>query len=427
MTESIIRLSSLLADVFLINYFFESWYKPSKYLSIWNLSALLIILLNFGRNIFGLNTLNIEINILITIVLYLLLAFKHYLSLKEAIIWSCILLAINFISELISFGLLNFFITTRYLNYERYEIQLLSTSIASILGIIFVLALKITKRINEQHTLPLKGTTIVALSSIPLISIVVMLSVLLEKVGVKINSDVLLLLLPIALIYMNICMVYLYSHIVHQLRSTHLITLEKRALLAEKKYISEIEKNQKEVQEVRHDLQNQFLILLGLLEEQNYSQVQKNLEKLSKSIQKPTTIYTPNLILNYLLNEKIKIAKENNIRFNHDIFISEKVQLNTDILAIVVGNLIDNALQACLRHKGDSKFISLALKQQRNQLFIQVQNSFDSKEVPIRKNRLKEGIGTRNIQTLVAQLGGLYSSEMDNDIYSTSIIIFNIY
>ncbi|MDR2832524.1 MAG: GHKL domain-containing protein [Streptococcaceae bacterium] len=67
------------------------------------------------------------------------------------------------------------------------------------------------------------------------------------------------------------------------------------------------------------------------------------------------------------------------------------------------------------------------MKQQRNQLFIQVQNSFDSKEISKRKNRLKEGIGTRNIQTLVAQLGGLYSSEMDNDIYSTSIIIFNIY
>jgi sensor histidine kinase regulating citrate/malate metabolism len=90
------------------------------------------------------------------------------------------------------------------------------------------------------------------------------------------------------------------------------------------------------------------------MEEQNYLQVQKNLEKLSKSIQKPTTIYTPNLILNYLLNEKIKVAKENNIRFNHDIFISEKVQLNTDFFAIVVGNLIDNALQACLRQKRDS-------------------------------------------------------------------------
>ncbi|BAN75852.1 hypothetical protein LBCZ_2684 [Lacticaseibacillus casei DSM 20011 = JCM 1134 = ATCC 393] len=79
--------------------------------------------------------------------------------------------------------------------------------------------------------------------------------------------------------------------------------------------------------------------------------------------------YTRDVVLNYLLNDKRDLADKAGIRFDIKVLLAEQINVDNDVLAILIGNLLDNALEAS-RRLGDSRSakISLVIKQFDNKL-----------------------------------------------------------
>ena len=90
--------------------------------------------------------------------------------------------------------------------------------------------------------------------------------------------------------------------------------------------MEEIKKSQENLKQIRHDLRNHFLVLSGLLENEDISSAKKYLRKTMKQQEMITDFYTSDPILNYILNEKLTIAEQSEIQVNTSIFISENVK-----------------------------------------------------------------------------------------------------
>ena len=199
-------------------------------------------------------------------------------------------------------------------------------------------------------------------------------------------------------------------------------------LKVEIKVIEQLKSSETQLRTMRHDLRNQFVVLLGLIKNNDISQAEKYLNSSLTKLNNTVTFYTNNYILNFLINNKKLIADKYDINFIIEILLPERIKLDNEILAIIVGNLLDNALEASIRVKDNSnKKIELHIKEFKGNVLIEVSNIFDCNEIKTRKKRQSDGLGIQSIQNVINKYNGIYKKWILNDLYTVSIILLNIY
>lgn len=122
--------------------------------------------------------------------------------------------------------------------------------------------------------------------------------------------------------------------------------------------------------------------------------------------------YSDNPILNCLLDNKVKLAERQGIKFLVEISLCNIDFMKPVDITTLFGNLIDNAIIGCKECDGD-KFIKLCVKEYKDILSIRIENSV-KEPVPIRKGKIisnkkfrnGHGIGLLNIQRCVNAYDG---------------------
>jgi signal transduction histidine kinase len=359
--------------------------------------------------------------------LIVVIAKKHFVPNLELFFWLIVLLVITFISEFISFEIANSLFSNQANVNQTPIFTIVCTGITAIIEILIVCIIKFSFFKKGTYYQSVNLSSLLFLSLVPIISIIILFCLLLSKITTSINSQIIEIVIITGIIFMNIGMLYLYSNLIKHFNQITQITLENKALESEVKRIEALKISYRKNKAIQHDINNHFLVVLGLIEADNISEAKHYLQDTLKSAEMTSHYYTSDNILNYLLNEKIGIAHQNNIEVASTVFLSKEVSVNRDILAIVLGNLMDNAISACMRLANQKRKINLTIKQQNKDLMIDITNSFDAKEIETRKQRQIDGMGRRNISRLVKKMGGIYQFWTEEDEYFVSIIFFNIY
>lgn len=427
MTDTVIRLFSFLVYAFLLNFFFSSWAASSRlslkrFLVILGLTCVVSFAAFFASS-------NIEpfINIVVTLIAMITIASQYNVPSKDMFFWVVILLAIDFISESISLAIFDALLSSQY-DVQSLLFVVITTSITMTVEILIFLSFKLIFFRNHIILESLNFPSLVALTSIPVVSIVILFSFLLAKVNVTIQSTYFGLLVAFGVLYMNLCILYLYSSLTKHLHQLNQITLQNKALSYELKYISELKKSQERLASIRHDLKNKFIVFRGLLEHEKVDAAKEYLQKSTDQLNIQQKFYTRDIILNYLLNDKKELASQANIKFEIKVLLSEQISIDNDILAVLIGNLINNALEASKRlsKRNDTTAISLVIKQFEDKLLIDIKNHYDPGEAVTRRRRKYDGLGTSNIKRIVSNYNGLYKQWTEGTEYCVSIILLNI-
>ncbi|MGW8959355.1 ATP-binding protein [Paenibacillus sp. NPDC055715] len=192
-----------------------------------------------------------------------------------------------------------------------------------------------------------------------------------------------------------------------------------------------LEKSQKEIRKIRHNMKNELLILKGLLKENNREAAEEYIEEILSDIKcTETQKYTPNNVLNYVLTEKINLATEKNILVNVDSFLPEKFSLNNKIIAVVFGNLLDNAVEGCDKISEGEKTIDIKIKYHERQLYIEISNTFNpgfinSNFISNKKNRRNHGFGLKSVKQIVKENSGILDIRTVEDRFYVNIILWD--
>lgn len=233
-------------------------------------------------------------------------------------------------------------------------------------------------------------------------------------------------LVVLIIVVLNIFVLVIYQGQNIYYLKLHQIERENEILQREIATINLTKANWEKITAIKHDLRNQNIVLLGLIEQGDYDQAKTLIRNGMSGLTIGTHFFTRNTLLNYLLNEKNNLAKAQGIQLDSQILVPESLTIPNDILAIVIDNLLDNAFSAVARHRQGKQIVSLVVKAVNQKLLIQVSNAFNVDEVDSRRDRLQKGFGLKNIKQIVEKYDGLYQQQTNGSQYDVSIIFFDI-
>lgn len=141
------------------------------------------------------------------------------------------------------------------------------------------------------------------------------------------------------------------------------------------RYYERLEDQQKAIRTIRHDMKNQLLGILGELENGNADRARSELEGILKEIEETTAIfYTSNPGMNAVLDFKTEEMKRKQISFSCKTDIPTELRIEARDLGILVGNMLDNAIEACEKCLG-KRYISFEAVYHNHSLVIMCENS----------------------------------------------------
>lgn len=256
---------------------------------------------------------------------------------------------------------------------------------------------------------------------VPILSIIFAFTVSAIQ-GQVFGPDYLSVISLLSLIVLSFSSLYFTLHLSQQQHAYYQNKLDKEQLQFQLRETQQSQEEYQRLQSLRHDLKNKHLTLLALLEE-NPDEAREYLHSLTDSISGKQTFYSKNPTINFLLNQKLHDV-EDEIELEIDCFVPQELSIQPDILAVILGNCLDNSISACLRLTDKSdRSLALNIRYFQQNLFISINNTFNEQEQETRKTRQRDGWGLRNVDALVQEYQGTVKRFKENGHYRTEILL----
>ena len=165
----------------------------------------------------------------------------------------------------------------------------------------------------------------------------------------------------------------------------------------------------------KHDWINELIVLKNEIEYENKAAVLQNIDRIIQNCQSGEIVSdTGNKCIDALINTKYATAKEKGIEFILKIFIPEELPINQCDIGIVLGNALDNAIEATEKSKSSAKKIEIAMGIKKEALILVVKNPLagslkkdkDGKLLSTKEDSKKHGYGINSIIRVARKYNG---------------------
>lgn len=195
-----------------------------------------------------------------------------------------------------------------------------------------------------------------------------------------------------------------------------------------KKHIGEVEKLYRDIRSMRHDMGNHIQTLEHLVAHNNMDDATEYLEHLKNEWDEVSPeIKTGSPVIDVILMEKLREAKERQIRFLSDFHYPHNTKLNAFDLSVIMNNALNNCMENV---SGDDPYISISSFRKNSIFMITIKNSFggqlnfgDSDLPETTKSGRKHGMGLNNIRRVARMYMGDISLEQGNEEVILSIMM----
>lgn len=209
--------------------------------------------------------------------------------------------------------------------------------------------------------------------------------------------------------------------------------IEERNLVRQNRIL---EKHVQEVQNIyttmrgwRHDYHNHLQAMKAYVKMGQTEKLNEYLEFLEQDLNYvDQLIDSGNVNVDAILNSKISLAIHNGINVEYKAVCPKVLSVSDIDLCALMGNLLDNAMEACEKMNGEQTFIRLYVGILKKQLYISVTNS--TNEV-IRKldsewisgKRGNHGHGLKRINHIVDKYNGYINRQNEPGVFVTEIML----
>ena len=195
------------------------------------------------------------------------------------------------------------------------------------------------------------------------------------------------------------------------------------------KHCDEVQNIYRTMRGWRHDYHNHIQTLLALSGDE--SKTKEYLLKLNDDLSKVDTVLkTGNVMVDAILNSKLSLIYSKNIRTNAKAVVPENLKISEIDLCVIIGNLLDNAMEACLRQaEKDDRFIRVFIGVMKDQLYISVSNSVggeihkSGKTYVSSKNSATHGFGLMRIDRLAGKYNGYVNRQNEDGVFATEVLL----
>jgi len=202
----------------------------------------------------------------------------------------------------------------------------------------------------------------------------------------------------------------------------------------QKEYYDALSGQMNEIRMIRHDMRHFIGVIQRLSEEERYEELKQFLNEYSEKTETDSIpVYSENVVINSILGYYSLKARDAGVPYYCGCSIPKQLSMNEIDLCIVLGNALENAIEACdCIDDSDSRFISAELRVWDNKLLIKIKNSYngilniqDDRYYSTKDDKTR-GIGMQNIKKVVENYNGFIKTEHDEKIF-TLMVAFPCY
>ncbi|KSV57953.1 sensor histidine kinase [Acetivibrio ethanolgignens] len=191
----------------------------------------------------------------------------------------------------------------------------------------------------------------------------------------------------------------------------------------QREYYNQTLEHIEQVRIIRHDFRHHIHALVHMDREQQTRYLQ-NLQK--ELEQNADVIFCQNQAVNGIMQEYASRAEQGKIEFSVNMDLSAHVPIDDLTLCIVIGNLLENAMEACLRMK-EGRFIRVKARWMEDHLMMLVENSYTGKiredGGKILSSKKDGGLGLLSIRRILNQPGDDFDVYFDGNVFTAMVKI----
>lgn len=276
---------------------------------------------------------------------------------------------------------------------------------------IFELLIRLTN--GRKENLRIKEWILIA--SVLAVSFLIFAAIQVVIINSKLsgNNQILLMLSEFGLILINIICLYITIILSDTHKREEKLVVEKKQNEYTQKYVQTINEQYEQTRRLRHDMKQYFTVLDGLISERKYSEARALISENYKSIScSEVVVNVGNNYVNSILNAKLTHAKSLQI----DVICSIEKDLSgiesTD-LCNLLGNMLDNAIEAAQECKTEKRSIELNISSLSNRLIVIVRNSINHSIlsenpnlVTSKHDKSEHGYGIKTIKSITEKYDG---------------------
>lgn len=175
-----------------------------------------------------------------------------------------------------------------------------------------------------------------------------------------------------------------------------------------------VEQSEKNLRILRHDMRHYSGMIDSLLEQGEYQEIRKVTKHINTvTDENRVTKYCNNLIVNTILSCMMEKASSFQIKVQTDIIVTEKIPVDSYEFAMVVANLLENAIDCVKDFTRQEKSIDIKIHCEADHLLIHITNGYEKEilfdeETGMPKSQKGEnhGLGMQSVQAFSDKING---------------------
>ena len=180
-----------------------------------------------------------------------------------------------------------------------------------------------------------------------------------------------------------------------------------------------------------HDLHNHIEAIYQCLIQGDTKEAVRYCEDLRTPVRQISqTVWTGDKALDYLISSKMALAEQEQIKTKVNIEYPHNTNIRSVDLTTILGNLLDNALEAAKAAPEDLRFLNLTIRRINAMLIIKVENGYGStpvqengKLLTSKKDKAFHGWGLKSVQTAADHYDGTIRTDYKDHVFQSVVTL----
>lgn len=194
----------------------------------------------------------------------------------------------------------------------------------------------------------------------------------------------------------------------------------------------EQKKIMEEFHQEKHNLINELIVLKESVERNDKASVMQNLNKMIHNYHNVERVSdSGNNTVDAIINFKYAVAGEYGIAFRLKIFIPEELPVEQCDIGVVLGNAIDNAIEAVSGCVKKEKIIEISMGVKKGAWVMVIKNPYeheikkdrDGRILSTKQEKYRHGYGLRSIMKIAEEYQGDVIIDTENGMFSLTVVL----
>jgi Signal transduction histidine kinase regulating citrate/malate metabolism len=233
----------------------------------------------------------------------------------------------------------------------------------------------------------------------------------------------------VGILFINLGIVYVFDHIVEKFQIMHENAQLQHQMDYQDANYEKTVHSFKSIKRIIHDTNQHFLYIDECMNRNELAAAREHIKVTLNKIEGAYhRVNTGHLAIDALVTNTLQIGQANGIRIDTRLSLSSQdIPIDRYDLCVVLGNMLDNAVEASKKVKiAEDRYILIKIHSDESALFIHILNHMENEVVRLQSTKPNpdyHGIGLTNIARMCEKYGGNMTIETENKVFHNMVLL----